>query len=110
MGTIGLLLLVACANVATLQLVRTEARGQELAIRAALGAGWGVIARSLLVESSLLGLVGGCAGLALAAASLPVLLAIAALMPMTSPRMFTSGPPELPGLIAASVWIMSVMP
>ena len=78
MGTIGILLLIACANVANLQLVRTETRGQELAIRAALGAGWGRIARSLLVESTVLGLVGGIAGLALAAASLPVLLSVAA--------------------------------
>jgi predicted permease len=78
MGTMGLLLLVACANVANLQLVRTEVRGQELAIRAALGAGWATIARSLLVESSLLGFVGGAVGLALAAASLPVWLSIAA--------------------------------
>ncbi|MGH9387754.1 MAG: ABC transporter permease, partial [Vicinamibacterales bacterium] len=78
MGTMGLLFLVACANVANLQLVRTEARGHELAIRAALGAGWGTVARGLLVESSVLGLLGGAVGLALAAASLPVLLSIAA--------------------------------
>jgi len=39
----------------------------------------------------------------------PVSLAIAELMPMTSPRMFRSGPPELPGLIAASVWMKSPM-
>jgi predicted permease len=78
MGTIGMLLLVACANVANLQLARTEARGQELAIRVALGAGWRKIASSLLVESTLLGLMGGVAGLALAATTLPVLLFIAA--------------------------------
>ena len=78
MGTIGMLLLVACANIANLQLARTEARGQELATRVALGAGWRRIASSLLVESTLLGLIGGLAGLAVAATTLPVLLLIAA--------------------------------
>jgi predicted permease len=77
MGTIGMLLLVACANVANLQLVRTEIRGQELAIRAALGAARGRIARGLLVESLLLGLIGGAVGLAVATVTLPVLLVVA---------------------------------
>jgi predicted permease len=77
MSTIGLLLLVACANVANLQLVRTEIRGQELAIRAALGAARGRIARSLLAESLLLGLMGGVVGMAVAALGLPLLLAFA---------------------------------
>jgi predicted permease len=78
MGTIALLLLIACVNVANLQLVRTEGRSRELAIRAALGAGWQAIARSLLLESTLLGLAGGILGLGLAAAALPALLALAA--------------------------------
>jgi predicted permease len=77
MGTIGMLLLIACANVANLQLVRTETRGQELAIRAALGAGSGRITRDLVLESALLGLAGGALGLALAVAILPALLALA---------------------------------
>ena len=77
MGTIGLLLLIACANVANLQLVRTEIRGHELAIRAALGAARGRIARSLLLESVLLAVMGGIVGLAIAAMSLPLLLAVA---------------------------------
>jgi len=77
MGTIGMLLLIACANVANLQLVRTEIRGQELAIRAALGAARGQIARGLLAESLLLGLMGGGVGLGLAALALPLLLAVA---------------------------------
>ncbi len=77
MGTIGMLLLIACANIANLLLVRTEVRRQELAIRAALGAGWGAIARSLLLESAVLALLGGAAGLLLASAALPALLRLA---------------------------------
>jgi predicted permease len=78
MGTIGMLLAVACANVANLHLVRTEARAQELAIRSALGASRGRIVLALLRESVLLGIAGGALGLVLAAVVLPVLLATAA--------------------------------
>jgi predicted permease len=77
MGSIVLVLLIACANVANLLLVRVEGRRQELAIRSALGAGWGRLAKELLFESLVLGLAGSLIGLAIAYAAIRVLVAIA---------------------------------
>jgi predicted permease len=83
MASIGMVLLIACANVANLVLVRVEGRRQELAIRAALGAGWRRIASELLFESVVLGLMGSLLGLALAYG---VLRALVAMAPQGLPR------------------------
>jgi putative ABC transport system permease protein len=84
MGALGLVLLLVCANVTNLVLVRAQSRQQEFAIRAALGAGWGRIARAVLVESLTLGVLGGALGLIFAYAGLRVLV--------------TEGPANLPRL------------
>jgi predicted permease len=77
MGSIGLVLLIACANVANLVLVRVDGRRQELAIRSALGASWRRIASELLFESVVLGVLGSLLGLALAYGALRVLVMVA---------------------------------
>ena len=77
MGSIGLVLLIACANVANLLLVRVEGRRQELAVRSALGASPYRIAGELFLESFLLGLLGSVIGLWIAYAALRVLIFMA---------------------------------
>jgi predicted permease len=84
MGTVGIVLFIACANVANLLLVRAEGRQQELAIRTALGASWRQIAGELLLESLTLGLMGGVLGLAFAYGALRILVAMG---PTNLPRL-----------------------
>jgi predicted permease len=78
MGTILMLLLIACANVANLQLVRTESRSHELVVQAAIGASRLRLTLELLLENTLLALTGGALGLMVAGLTLPVFLRMAA--------------------------------
>ena len=102
MGAIGAVLLIACANIANLMLVRAGARRQEFAVRAALGAGRARIARELLVESSVLGAVGGVLGWGLAYLGVQVLVANG---PSNLPRLEEIGayPPVLAFTVAISI-------
>ncbi|HEY8152217.1 MAG TPA: ABC transporter permease, partial [Vicinamibacteria bacterium] len=89
MSALGLVLAMACANVANLMLVRTDGRQRELAVRSALGAGWLALARELWLESMLLGVIGGIGGLGLTFAGVGALR--------------TFGPPNLPRLSEIAV-------
>ncbi|MFN7993294.1 MAG: ABC transporter permease [Bryobacteraceae bacterium] len=88
MGTLAMVMLTACANVANLLLVRVDGRQSEFALRAALGAGWTRIVRQLLVESALLGAAGGALGVAIAYGGLRLLVRMG---PANLPRLSEIG-------------------
>jgi len=103
MGGLGLVLLIACANVANLLLVRTESRQQELAVRAALGASRRRLAGEMLFESLILGLLGGTLGLVFAELALRILLVMA---PAGLPRLNEIG---LDGPVLLFTFAISVL-
>jgi predicted permease len=88
MGSIGIVLLIACANVANLMLVRAEARHKELAVCAALGASQWRIAREFLLESAVMGIVGSALGLGVAWGAIRLLVTLA---PSGLPRLHDIG-------------------
>ena len=84
LGTVGMVLLVACGNVANLCLIRAEARQREIAVRVALGGSRAGLVRKLLAEALVLSAIGAVLGVLFSAVALPVLLQLA---PDTIPRL-----------------------
>jgi putative ABC transport system permease protein len=118
LASVGLVLLVACANIANLFLVRSEARQREVAVRQALGASRRAIARYFLAESALLSIAGGAAGLALAWGAVRLVVAFG---PANLPRLdeirldrvvvaFTFALSVLTGLLFGAIPLLRIAP
>ena len=103
LGSVALVLLIACANVANLLLTRASGRQKEIAVRTALGARWSRLARQLLTESLLLGVLGGAAGLAIAWLALRIVRAI---NPGNIPRLDAI---TLDGMVLAFTFAVSIV-
>ena len=103
LGSVALVLLIACANVANLLLARAGARRREVAVRAALGAARGDIVRHLITESVLLAFAGGAAGIALAWAGLRLAIAM---RPANLPRIDEAG---LDATVLAATAVLSMV-
>jgi predicted permease len=103
MGSVTLVLLIACANVANLLLTRATARQKEIAVRVAIGAAWQRLVRQLLTESTLLGLMGGVAGLLVAWLALQ---AIRTINPGNIPRLDAI---TLDGRVLAFTFAVSIL-
>ena len=94
------LLVIVCANIANLQVVRTASRQREVAIRAAIGAGRGRLVRQFVIESLVVGLIGGAAGWLVATWSLDL---VPWLVPAASNRLLAHGLDWRAGMLAAGV-------
>jgi predicted permease len=103
LGAVGFVLLIACANVANLQLSRGAARQKEIAVRAAVGAGRARIIRQLLTESVVLSLIGGVLGLVFAVAGTMILRSVG---PNALPRLNEIG---VDGRVLAFTFVVSVI-
>ncbi|HZF30798.1 MAG TPA: ABC transporter permease [Gammaproteobacteria bacterium] len=106
MGTVGIVLAIACANVANLLIVRAESRRKDTAVRRALGAGRAAVIRSQIAEAVVLATAGGVAGLVLAWVSLPLLVRAA---PENIPRLGAAGIDSAALLFCAGVAIVAAL-